>query len=177
MTCEAGLSRMKVISGLLSWMFGILEVTWILLTGVGRFLGLHGVRLVIARLVLIFVLPLDIYGRLRVMRSMFIPGALPVIEASFVADSSRRKLRTAMFKVVWSDCQPLTNPGAVLSLLDGPSGCDPAFCVVWFRFRMLRMYLAYMPEEVLRVHRLHDSAAEGCPGHGPAHLLVGSAAG
>ena len=32
------------------------------------------VRMVIARLVLIFVLPLDFYGRLRVIRSTFIPG-------------------------------------------------------------------------------------------------------
>ena len=33
------------------------------------------VRLVIARLVLIFVLPLDFHGRLRVTRPMFILGA------------------------------------------------------------------------------------------------------
>ena len=40
------------------------------------------VRLTIARLVLIFALPLDFHGRLRVLRSMFIPGALHGIEAS-----------------------------------------------------------------------------------------------
>ena len=40
----------------------------------------------------------------------------------------------------------------------------------------LRGYRAYRPEEVPRVLRLLDSAAEGCPGHGPAHLLVESAA-
>ena len=54
-------------------------------------------RLVIARLVIIFVLPLDFYGSLRVIRSMFIPGALHWIEASFLADTSLRKLRTAIF--------------------------------------------------------------------------------
>ena len=32
-------------------------------------------RLVIVRLVLIFALPLDFHVRLRVVRSMFIPGA------------------------------------------------------------------------------------------------------
>ena len=32
------------------------------------------------------------------------------------------------------------------------------------------------PGEVRRVYRLHDSVAEDCPGHGPAHLLVESAA-
>ena len=77
-------------------------------------------------------------------------------EAYFLAHTSLRKLRTAMFTVVWSSRQPLANTGAVLSLLDGPPGCDPAFCVVWFRFRMLRRYLAYRPGEVPRVYRLLD---------------------
>ena len=112
-----------------------------------------GVRLVVARLVLVLAIPLDFYGRLRVIRSMFIPDALHSIEASSLA-----------------------NAGAVLGLLDGPSGCDPAFCVVWFRFRMLRGFLAYRPGEVSKVYRLLEHVAGGCPGHGPVHLLVGSAA-
>ena len=70
----------------------------------------------------------------------------------------------------------LANPGAVLSLLDGPVGCDPALCVVWFQFRMLRRFLAYRPGEVARVYRLLEHVAAGCPGHGPVHLLVDSAA-
>ena len=41
---------------------------------------------------------------------------------------------------------------------------------------MLRRYLACRPGEVSRVYRLLESAAEGSPGHGPAHLLVQSAA-
>ena len=81
------------------------------------------VRLVIARLVLIFVLTLDFHGRVRIVRSMFIPAALHGIE-------SLRKLRSAVCRVVWSRRQPFASVGAVLSLLDGPSGCDPAFCVV-----------------------------------------------
>ena len=68
------------------------------------------------------------------------------------------------------------NIGAVLGLLDGPSGCDPAFCVVWFRFRMLRRFLAYRLGEVYRVYRLLEHVAAGCPGHGPIHMLVESAA-
>ena len=55
---------------------------------------LLGIRLVIARLVLIFVLPLDFHGRRRVIRTMFLPGALHGIEASFFADTSLRELRT-----------------------------------------------------------------------------------
>ena len=134
------------------------------------------VRFVIIRLVLVFALPLDLNGRLRVLRSMFIPGALHDIEASFLAGASMRKLRAAMFGFVWSRRQPLASVGAALSMLDGPSGCDPAYCVVWFRFRMLRRYLANRPGEVSLVYRLLGSAAVCSPSHGPAHRLVQSAA-
>ena len=81
-----------------------------------------------------------------------------------------------MLRLFGSRRQSLANTGALLSLLDRPTGCDPAFCVVWYRFRMLLRYLAYQPGEVSRVERLLEHAADGCPGHGPAHLLVESAA-
>ena len=77
---------------------------------------------------------------------------------------------------VWSRRQPLANVGAVLSLLDGPTGCDPCFCVVWFRFRLLRRYLALWPAEVGRIYRILGMIGEGCPGHGPLHLLSSCAA-
>ena len=89
---------------------------------------------------------------------------------------SLRKLRSAVCKVVWSRRQPFASVGAVLGLLDGPTGCDPAFCVVWFRFRLLRRYLALWPAEVGRIYRLLEMVGEGCPGHGPIHLLSASAA-
>ena len=66
--------------------------------------------------------------------------------------------------------QPLASVGAVLRLLDGPTGCDPVFCEVWFRFRFFRRYLAG------RAYRLLELVGEGCPGHGPIHLLSASAA-
>ena len=120
--------------------------------------------MVISRLVLIFALPLDFHGRLRVVRSMFLPASL-------------LKLRSSVRKVVWSRRQPMASVGAVLSLLDGPTGCDPAFCVVWLRFRLLHRYLALWPAEVGRVYRLFlDMVGEGCPGHGPIHLLSARAA-
>ena len=133
------------------------------------------VRLVLSRLLLL-VLPLDFHGRVRVVRSMFLPAALHGIEASLLASDSLRKLRSAVRRVVWSRRQPLASVGAVLSFLDGPTGCDPAFCVVWFRFRLLCRYLALWPAEVGRVYRLLDLVHEGCPGHGPVHLLSASAA-
>ena len=88
------------------------------------------VRLVISRLVLIFVLPLDFHGRVRVLLSMYLPAALHGIEASLLASESLRRLRSAVRRVVWSRRQLLACVGAVLSLLDGPTGCDPACCVV-----------------------------------------------
>ena len=133
------------------------------------------VRVAISRLVVVFAL-LHFHGRLGVLRSMFIPGALHGIEASFLAESSVRKLRSAFCRVVWSRRQPIAHGGAVLSLLDGPVGCDPAFCVIWFRFRQMRRYLIYRPEEAPTVKRLLHAAADGSSGHGPAQLLLESAA-
>ena len=123
-----------------------------------------------------FALPLDFHGRIRVVRSMYLPAALHGIEASLLASDSLRKLRSSVHRVVWTRRQPLACVGAVLSLLDGPTGCDPAFCVVWFRFRLLRRYLALWPTVVGRVYRLLEMVSEGSPGHGPVHLLSASSA-
>ena len=103
------------------------------------------IRLVVSRLLLVAVLPLDFHGGLRVVRSMFVPGALRGVEASLLGQSSLLKLRAAVLNAVWSHRQPLANAGAVWSLLDGLDGFDPGYCPgpVWFRFRMLRRYLAY----------------------------------
>ena len=135
------------------------------------------IRLVISRLVLIFALPLDFHVTVvRVVRSMYLPAALHGIEASLLASESFWKLRSSIHGVVWSRRQPLASVGVVLSLLVGPTGCDPAFCVVWFRFWLLRRYLALWHTEVGRVYRLLEMVGEGSPGHGPIHLLTASAA-
>ena len=134
------------------------------------------VRLVIARLVLIFALPLDFHGTIPVVRSVYLPAALRGLEASLLASDSLRKLRSSIHRVVWSRRQPLASIGVVLCLLDGPTGWDPAFCVVWFRFRLLRKYLALGPSQVGRAYRLPEMVSEGSPGHGPIHLLSASAA-
>ena len=116
-----------------------------------------------------------VHGRIRVVRSVYLPAALHGIEASLLASDSLRKLLSSIHRVVWSRRQLLASVGAVLSLLVCPSGCDPAFCVVWFRFRVLRRYLALWPAEVA-VYRLLEMVGEGCLGHGPIHLLFASAA-
>ena len=112
-------------------MFGIweeyLDTTWESLSSTlsGR------VRLVISRLALIFVLPLDFHGRVRVFRSMSIPCALHGVEASYLSKGSFMKLRSAILRAVWSRKQPLACAGAVLFLLDGPQGCDPSWRGCW----------------------------------------------
>ena len=63
-----------------------LKVVWTPLFEAGSTTLAARVRLIIARRVLIF--------RLRVIRSMFIPGALYGIEASLLADTGLRGLRT-----------------------------------------------------------------------------------
>ena len=69
------------------------------------------VRPVISRLVLIFALSLDFHG----------------VEAFLRASDSLRRLRSSVYKVVWSRRQPLASVGAVLSLLDGLLGVTLLF--------------------------------------------------
>ena len=71
---------------------------------------------------------------------MHLPAALHGVEASLVSISGLRSLRTAFGQAALSGSLRLANPGAVLSLLDGPVCSDPGFHVVWCRFRMLRFY-------------------------------------
>ena len=85
------------------------------------------VRPVISRLVLIFALSLDFHGRFRVVRSMYLLAALHGVEAFLRASDSLRRLRSSVYKVVWSRRQPLASVGAVLSLLDGLLGVTLLF--------------------------------------------------
>ena len=104
---------------------------------------------------------------------MYLPAALHGIEASLLASDS---LPEASFLYLQCCLVPSSASGIVLvlclSLLDGPTGCDPCFCVVWFRFRLLRRYLALWSTEVGRVYRLVRVVL----GMVPIHLLSISAA-
>ena len=82
------------------------------------------------------------------------PAALHGVEASLLASDSLRKLRSSIYRVVWSRRQPLAIVGAVLSFLDVPTACGLTFCIVWFRFRLFRRYLALWPSQVGRAYRL-----------------------
>ena len=104
-------------------MFGTLEGILIPLGGAGLPLSAR-VRLVISRLALIFVLPLDFHGRVRVVRTTSIPCALHGVEATHLSKGSFSKVRTAILRAVWSRKQPPAGAGDVSGLLDGPQGCD-----------------------------------------------------
>ena len=135
----------------------------------GRVLGL------LAAVLVVIALPLGFASKLRVLRTKFLPVALHAIEGSRISFALLQRLRSASVSAAWSRKMPLAHVGAVLSLLDGPVGCDPGFYVIWCRFRLLRRYLAYRPLEVPRLYSLLGLVAGGCPGHGPMHLLVESA--
>ena len=79
-------------------------------------------------------------------------------------------------RACWSSKMGMAHSGTVLGILDGLEEVDPCFCIVWFRFRLLRRYLAYRLDENARIGRLPDLVSGGTPGHGPLHLLVRSAA-
>ena len=65
---------------------------------------------------LIFALPLDFYGRVRVVRTMFLSCVLHGVEASYFSEGGYLKLRAAVMRAVWSRKQPLACSGVVLGL-------------------------------------------------------------
>ena len=95
---------------------------------------------VLTRVPVVGALPLGFGGKLRILRTMHTPVAIHGVEASHLSFASFRKLRSPYVGAVTSGSMSLANLGTVLSLLDGPQGCDPGYHVVWCRFRLLRRY-------------------------------------
>ena len=85
---------MLVISGVFAWMFGILVVILILPMELRLLLLVFRMSAAILRVRAVAVLPLDFVGRLRVLRTMHLPGSLHGAEASLVSVAGLRKLRT-----------------------------------------------------------------------------------
>ena len=71
-----------------------------------------------------------------------------------------------LFRACWSSKMTLAHAGTVLGMLDGPEFVDPVACIIWFRFRLMRRYLACRPFEAARIGRLLELASAGAPGHG-----------
>ena len=85
------------------------------------------------------------------------------------------RLRAAFVQAAWYSGMPLALFGTVLGMLDGQECSDPGYCEAWFRFRLMRRYLAYGGEELGRISRLLDLVGAGAPVHGTVHLLAHSA--
>ena len=134
------------------------------------------VRLVIARLVLIFALPLDFHGRVRIVRSMFIPAALHGIEASLLASESLRKLRSAVCRLFGLGVSLLLVLGLCSAFLMVLLVVILPFVSSGLGFVCFVVTLPFWPSEVGRVSHLLGMIGEVCPGHGPIHLLSASAA-
>ena len=82
-----------------------------------------------ATVLVVMALPLDFAGRLRVLRTKFLPVALHAVEGARISSLLLHRLRSAFISAVWSRKMPLAHVGDVLTLLDGPAGCDPViFC-------------------------------------------------
>ena len=120
-------------------------------------------------------LPLGFKVKLGLVRGKYLLAGLHAAEASsYVSSSSISAFRAAIVRAVWFSEMPLANAPAIL--LDGPVGVDLAFHIVWSRFRMMRRYLAYCPDDEPRIFRMLDLISRGAQGHGPVHLLLISAA-
>ena len=86
--------------------------------------------------------------------------------------------RSSVCRVVWSRRQPLADVGAVLSMLDGPSGCGPfVLCCLVSVSSLVVGILLLWPS---RVDRALSSfgywSVRVVVVMGPVHLLVSSAA-
>ena len=120
-------------------------------------------------------LPFGFLRPVGVVRGKFLPAGLHGAEGSHIACRNLASFKTGIVRACWPRKLPMANPQAVLGLLDAPDCCDPELYVIWNRFRQMRRFLAYRPDEVHRIKRLLDSAASCRPGHGQVHLLVQSA--
>ena len=101
-------------------------------------------------------LPFGFQVKLGLVRGKYLPAGLHAAEASYVSSSSISAFRAAIVRSVWSSKMPLANTPAVLNLLDGLVDADPVFYVFWSRFRMMRRYLVYCPEDKPRIFRMLD---------------------
>ena len=92
-------------------------------------------------------LPLGVQVKLGLVRGKHLPAGLHAVEASYVSAPSLAAFRAAIVRSVWSRKMHLANTPVVLSLLDGTVGVDPAFHIIWTRFRVMRGVLAHRPDE------------------------------
>ena len=77
--------------------------------------------------------------KLQILLTKSGSSALHGAEASPISITALTSLRTAFCAAAWSSKMPPAKTGALLSMLDVPEGCEPAFQVIWAKFRTSRM--------------------------------------
>ena len=85
-----------------------------------------------AGIAVVGVLHLGFQVKLGLVRGEKIPAGLHAAEASCVSASSLSAFRAAIVWAVWSSCMPFACIPAVLNLLHGPVGVDPALHIICF---------------------------------------------
>ena len=74
------------------------------------------------------------------VRGKYLPAGLHAAEASYVSPPSAiSAFRAAIVRAVWSSKMPRANAPAILNLVDGPVGIDPAFLLPSEEPRIFRM--------------------------------------
>ena len=68
------------------------------------------------------------------IRGKYLPAGRHAAEAVHVSSSSISACRAATVRAVWSSKMPSTSTHAILNLLDGPVGTDPAFHIFGLGF-------------------------------------------
>ena len=86
-------------------------------------------------------LTLGFQRMLGMVRSKYLPGGLHGCEGAAISVSALGSFGSAVAR---AKKLPMTNTPALLSLLDGPWGSDPAFFIIWSRF-------SYRPDEENRI--------------------------
>ena len=93
------------------------------------------VKIATTQVISVGTLPMGFQRMLGRVCSKYLPGGLHGCEGAAISVSELSVFRAAVARAVWSKKLPMTNTPALLSLLDGPWGSDPAFFIIWSRFR------------------------------------------
>ena len=116
-------------------------------------------------------LSMGLQRMLGMVRSKYLPRGLHGCVGA-ISVSALSSFRSAVARAVLSKKLTMTNTPALLCLLDGPWGSDPAFFIIWSRFRQLRRFLSYRPLKEDRIFGSWIMPLLGPLGTGPSISLL-----
>ena len=80
---------------------------------------------------LVSALPFGFLRLVGMVRSQFLPAGLHGSEGASRSGKNLNAFRSSVVRACWPGKLPMSNPYAVLSLLDAPEGCDLGYFVIW----------------------------------------------